>query len=152
MYTQFFFFISCRRIDSHLNIFTNIFANKFFLAIFLICVLGQVVIVQFGGAAFQVVALDAAHWGIALVIGAISLPIGVVIRLIPDSIFACLFRDPVTREKYMGGGSSVPAVYVAGNERLPWSSTERSNTMRSRSSKHNNDNHSFASGSIRSLE
>ncbi|KAI7891004.1 PMCA-type calcium-translocating P-type ATPase [Mucor mucedo] len=150
VFCQIFNEINCRRIDSHLNIFTNIFANKFFLAIFLICVLGQVVIVQFGGAAFQVVALDAAHWAIALVIGVISLPIGVVIRLIPDSIFACLFRDPVTREKYMGGGSTVPAVYVAGNERLPWNSNERSNTMRSRSSKH--DNHSFASGSIRSLE
>jgi Ca2+-transporting ATPase len=144
---------SCRRIDSHLNIFTNILANKFFIGIFLICVLGQVVIVQFGGAAFQVVALDAAHWAIALVIGVISLPIGVVIRLIPDNIFGFLFRDPVTREKYLGGsGNTVPAVYMAGNERLPWNSNERSNTMRSRSSKHNNDNHSFASGSIRSLE
>jgi Ca2+-transporting ATPase len=149
----FFSVYSCRRIDSHLNIFTNIFANKFFIGIFLICILGQVVIVQFGGAAFQVIALDGAHWAIAIVVGLLSLPIGVVIRLIPDDIFAFLFRDPVTREKYMGGNvNTVPSVYVAGNERLPWNPNERTNTMHSRTSKHNNDNRSFTSDSIHSLQ
>ncbi|CAO0801036.1 unnamed protein product [Mucor circinelloides] len=152
VFCQIFNEVNCRRIDSHINIFTNILANKFFIGIFFICVLGQVVIVQFGGAAFQVVALDGPHWGIAIVIGFLSLPIGVVIRLIPDDIFGFLFFNPATREKYLGGSeNSVPSVYVAGNERVPWNSNERSNTMHSRSSKHN-DNHSFASGSIRSLE
>ncbi|CAO3613454.1 unnamed protein product [Mucor fragilis] len=152
VFCQIFNEVNCRRIDSHINIFTNIFANKFFIGIFFICVLGQVVIVQFGGAAFQVVALDGPHWGIAIVIGFLSLPIGVVIRLIPDDIFGFLFFNSATREKYLGGNeNSVPSVYVAGNERMPWNSNERSNTMHSRSSKHN-DNHSFASGSIRSIE
>ncbi|OAD02217.1 hypothetical protein MUCCIDRAFT_126632, partial [Mucor lusitanicus CBS 277.49] len=86
VFCQIFNEVNCRRIDSHINIFTNILANKFFIGIFFICVLGQVVIVQFGGAAFQVVALDGPHWGIAIVIGFLSLPIGVVIRLIPDDI------------------------------------------------------------------
>jgi Ca2+-transporting ATPase len=142
---------SCRRIDSHLNIFTNIFANKFFIGIFFICVLGQVVIVQFGGAAFQVVAIDGPHWAIAILIGFLSLPIGVVIRLIPDNIFGFLFFSSAAREKYLGGHqNAVPSVYVAGNERLPWNPNERTNTMHSRTSKHN-DNHSFASGSVRSI-
>ncbi|KAI9359073.1 PMCA-type calcium-translocating P-type ATPase [Pilaira anomala] len=149
VFCQIFNEINCRRIDSHLNIFSNIFANKFFIVIFFLCVLGQVVIVQFGGAAFQVVPLDAAHWGIAIVIGFFSLPIGVVIRLIPDHIFGFLFRNPATREKYMGEQASTPAVYMAGNERLPWNSVERSNTIRS---KHNGDNHSFASGSVRTFQ
>jgi Ca2+-transporting ATPase len=143
---------SCRKIDSNLNIFSNIFANKFFIGIFFICVLGQVVIVQFGGAAFQVVSIDGAHWAVAIIIGFLSLPIGVVIRLIPDNVFGFLFFNPATRERYLGGHqNAVPSVYVAGNERMPWNSNERTNTMHSRSSKHN-DNHSFASGSIRSLE
>ncbi|KAK4520697.1 Ras- protein RABG3f [Mucor velutinosus] len=152
VFCQIFNEVNCRRIDSHINVFTNILANKFFIGIFFICVLGQVVIVQFGGAAFQVVALDGPHWGIAIVIGFLSLPIGVVIRLIPDDIFGFLFFNPATREKYLGGNENcVPSVYVAGNERVPWNSNERSNTMHSRSSKHNGA-HSFASGSIRSLE
>ncbi|KAI8079650.1 PMCA-type calcium-translocating P-type ATPase [Gilbertella persicaria] len=148
VFCQIFNEVNCRRIDSHLNIFSNILANKFFIAIFFICVLGQVVIVQFGGAAFQVVPLDGAHWGIAIVIGFLSLPIGVVIRLIPDNIFGFLFFSSSAREKYLGGNeSAIPSVYVAGNERMPWNSNERSNTMHSR-----NDHRSFASESIHSLE
>lgn len=97
-----FFFISCRRIDSKLNIFSNILANKFFIAIFIICGLGQVLIVQFGGAAFQVIGLDGAHWAIAIVVGLLSLPIGVIIRMIPDNVFGFLFPNSETRKKYLG--------------------------------------------------
>lgn len=108
-------------------------------------------IVQFGGPAFQVVPLDAKHWAVALVIGFLSLPIGVVIRLIPDNTFSFLFFNQATRERYLGGNeSAVPSVYVAGNERLPWNPNVRSNTMHSRSSKRN---HSFDdSSSMRSIE
>lgn len=93
------------------------------------------------------------QWGIALVVGFLSLPIGVVIRLIPDDIFGFLFFSSSAREKYLGGGNSsmVPSVYMAGADRMPWNPTERSNTMRSRTSKHN-DASSLASGSIRSFK
>ncbi|KAI8361695.1 PMCA-type calcium-translocating P-type ATPase [Blakeslea trispora] len=152
VFCQIFNEINCRRIDSRINIFTNILANKFFIAIFFICAIGQVLIVQFGGPAFQVVPLDATQWAIAVLIGFISLPIGVVIRLIPDDIFGFLFFSAAAREKYLGGNqSTVPSVYVAGNERMSWNPNERTNTMHSRSSKHNNDFRSHASGSIRSL-
>ncbi|KAG1456396.1 hypothetical protein G6F56_006840 [Rhizopus delemar] len=121
VFCQIFNEINCRRIDSKLNIFSNMFANKFFIVIFFICVLGQALIVQFGGAAFQVVGLDGAHWGIAIVVGFMSLPIGAVIRLIPDEIFSCLFLNLVTREKYFGGTqAAATSVYVTGNERLQW--------------------------------
>ncbi|KAI8982515.1 PMCA-type calcium-translocating P-type ATPase [Pilobolus umbonatus] len=149
VFCQIFNEINCRRIDSSLNVFSNIFANKFFIFIFIICGVGQVAIVQFGGAAFQVVALDYKHWAIAIIVGLFSLPIGCVIRLIPDDIFAFLFRDPVVRERYLGGNeNSVPSVYVAGNERLAWNGNERSNTVQSRSSKFN-DNSSYISDSGR---
>ncbi|KAI8991524.1 PMCA-type calcium-translocating P-type ATPase [Mycotypha africana] len=150
VFCQIFNEINCRKIDNNLNIFSNILANKFFLVIFFICVVGQVVIVQFAGPAFQVVPLNGVQWSIAIVIGLLSLPIGVIIRLIPDSAFGFLFFNPATRDKYLGGSqNAVPSVYVAGNERLPYNS--RSNTMRSRTSKHN-DNHSFTSGSVHSFD
>lgn len=67
------------------------------------------------------IALDGIHWAIAIVVGLLSIPIGVVIRLIPDHLFGFLFRDPVTREKHIGGNQvTTPSVYVAGNERLQW--------------------------------
>ncbi|KAI8887494.1 PMCA-type calcium-translocating P-type ATPase [Backusella circina FSU 941] len=145
VFCQIFNEINCRRIDSNLNIFTNIWANKFFIVIFIICILGQAVIVSFGGAAFQVVQLDGIHWAISIIIGLVSLPVGVVVRLIPDDIFGFLFRNPATREKYLGGNTNVvPSVYVAGNERMPWNPAERTNTLRSRASKHD-DTHSLAS-------
>ncbi|KAG0164691.1 hypothetical protein DFQ28_009899 [Apophysomyces sp. BC1034] len=121
VFCQIFNEINCRRIDSSLNVFTNILANKFFLGIFVVCVAGQALIVNFGGTAFQVTRIDGPHWAIAIVVGLLSLPIGVVVRLIPDDIFGFLFRDPATRERYLGGHPHVPSIYMAGNERMPWS-------------------------------
>ncbi|KAI9262706.1 PMCA-type calcium-translocating P-type ATPase [Sporodiniella umbellata] len=102
VFCQVFNEVNCRRIDSRLNIFANILANKFFIAIFILCAVGQVLIVQFGGSAFQVVALDGPHWAIAIVVGLLSLPIGVIIRMIPDNFFAFLFYNSETRLKYLG--------------------------------------------------
>lgn len=114
---------SCRRIDSKLNIFHNIMANKFFLAIMAICVAGQALIVNFGGAAFQVTPIDGLHWAISIVVGLLSIPIGVVIRLIPDNVFAFLLFKSSTRERYLGRPhpQAVPSMYMAGNERMSWS-------------------------------
>lgn len=67
------------------------------------------------------VGLDGLHWGIAIVIGFMSLPIGAVIRLIPDEIFGFVFLNPATRERYLGGNQTrATSVYVTGNERLHW--------------------------------
>jgi hypothetical protein len=46
-------------------------------------IVGQVLIVQFGGPAFQVQAIDIISWLICVGLGFLSLPVGVVIRLIP---------------------------------------------------------------------
>ncbi|KAG0178616.1 hypothetical protein DFQ29_003219 [Apophysomyces sp. BC1021] len=124
VFCQIFNEINCRRIDSKLNVFHNITKNKFFIFIFALCILGQVIIVNFGGVAFQVTQVGGPEWAIAIVVGLLSLPIGVVVRLIPDGIFAFLFRDPATRQRYLGGayaGPMTPAVYMAGNERVAWS-------------------------------
>lgn len=51
---------------------------------------GQILIVEVGGAAFQVTRLGGRDWGITLVIGALSLPIGALVRLTPTAQFARL--------------------------------------------------------------
>lgn len=56
------------------------------MMIFTISVCGQIIIVERGGAAFQTVPLDQHLWTISVVIGLISIPIGVVIRMIPDEL------------------------------------------------------------------
>ena len=73
-----------RRLDNKFNIFEGVHRNTFFIAIQFIIVAGQVMIVFVGGAAFSVVRQHAAAWGIALVLGFVSIPLAVLIRLIPD--------------------------------------------------------------------
>ncbi|RCH85954.1 hypothetical protein CU097_006847, partial [Rhizopus azygosporus] len=124
VFCQIFNEINCRRIDSHLNIFHNILSNKFFLFIFFLCVGLQSIIVNFGGAAFQVVRIDGISWAISICVGLISIPIGVVIRLIPDELFSFVFFfNPKARQRYLGKNEHLvsPTVYVAGNERITWS-------------------------------
>ena len=54
---------------------------------------GQIMIIFVGGKAFSVVRLNGTQWAISIVIGLISLPIGILIRLIPDEFIArCLPR------------------------------------------------------------
>jgi Ca2+-transporting ATPase len=126
VFCQIFNEINCRRIDSHLNIFHNIFANKFFIFIFVLCIALQAIIVNVGGAAFQVTPINGIDWAISIIIGLLSIPIGVVIRLIPDELFSFIFFFyPATRQRYLGGnneGAVAPTVYMAGNERIAWNS------------------------------
>ncbi|KAG1173731.1 hypothetical protein G6F70_005617 [Rhizopus microsporus] len=54
-------------------------------------VCGQVIIVERGGAAFQTVPLSISHWLLSVCIGLCSIPIGVILRLIPDKLFYSIF-------------------------------------------------------------
>lgn len=69
-----------------MNIFKGVFQNKFFLLIFTISVVGQIIIVNYGGTAFQTVGLSKNLWIMCVLIGLASIPIGAVIRLIPDTL------------------------------------------------------------------
>jgi P-type Ca2+ transporter type 2C len=80
-------FHSSRRIDSKFNIFEGIFRNWFFIAISLIMIGGQILIAFIGGRAFSVTRLNGAQWAYSLVLGALSIPVGVIVRLIPDKFF-----------------------------------------------------------------
>ncbi|CAO3686790.1 unnamed protein product [Umbelopsis ramanniana] len=127
VFCQIFNEINCRRIDNRLNIFTGLHKNFFFIAIFLICVVGQVIIVQWGGQAFQTTPLDGIHWAISIVVGVLSIPIGAVIRMIPDRIFSIFIINENTRIQYLEpdkllSSNRTPSVYVAGGERFAWNS------------------------------
>ncbi|CEN62346.1 Putative P-type calcium ATPase [Aspergillus calidoustus] len=73
-----------RRLDSGLNIFEGIFRNRWFIGIQFIIVGGQILIIFVGGHAFSVTDLTGAQWAVCLILGVISLPVAVIIRLIPD--------------------------------------------------------------------
>lgn len=76
--------VNCRRIDDKLNVFSDIWRNWLFVAIILLTITAQILIINFGGAAFSVTSLNGAQWGVSLVLGLLSLPLGALIRLIPN--------------------------------------------------------------------
>ena len=73
-----------RRLDNNFNIFEGVTRNYFFIGIQFIIVAGQIMIIFVGGAAFSVARQRAPAWGIALLLGFLSIPVAVLIRLVPD--------------------------------------------------------------------
>jgi Ca2+-transporting ATPase len=86
VFMQIFKLVNSRRIDNKLNIFEGLHRNHLFMLMMSIMIVGQVIIIFFGGDAFVVVRLNGIQWAISVVIGFCSIPIGVLIRLFPDSI------------------------------------------------------------------
>jgi Ca2+-transporting ATPase len=56
-------------------------------------------IIFVGGKAFNVVPLNGAQWAYSIVLGFLSIPIGAVIRLIPDEIVAALVPERLRNRK-----------------------------------------------------
>lgn len=77
---------SNRRLDNKFNIFEGVTRNWFFMGINCVMVGGQVMIIFVGGKAFNVTRLNGAQWAYSIVLGALSIPVGAVIRLIPDEL------------------------------------------------------------------
>lgn len=96
VWMQIFNALNNRRLDNRFNIFEGIFKNWFFIGIFFIMIGGQTIIIFVGGwSAFQSVRQNGYQWGVALVLGALSLPIGIVVRLVPDEFATKLVPRPI---------------------------------------------------------
>ncbi|KAK4052003.1 plasma membrane calcium [Microbotryomycetes sp. JL221] len=87
VFCQIFNMWNARRLDRGLNIFRGVQKNPYFIVIFLIMVGGQALIVNFGGAAFQVTRIGGRDWAISVILGLISIPVAVLIRLLPPGPF-----------------------------------------------------------------
>ncbi|CAO3610583.1 unnamed protein product [Cunninghamella blakesleeana] len=85
VFLQIFNELNCRRIDAHtFNVFSNIQHHSLFIIVQVVVVLGQFLIVTYGGIAFKTVPLSGEQWLITVLLGSLSLPVGTIIRLIPD--------------------------------------------------------------------
>ncbi|KAG2345938.1 calcium ATPase, partial [Suillus weaverae] len=91
VFAQIFNSVNSRRLDWKLNIFEGMLNNWYFMAITLIKIAVQVVVVFIGGTAFQVTHIAGREWGISLALGFISIPLGALIRLLPNRPFERLF-------------------------------------------------------------
>ncbi|KAF2703216.1 calcium-translocating P-type ATPase [Pleomassaria siparia CBS 279.74] len=86
VWMQIFNAINNRRLDNRFNIFEGILHNWFFIGIFLIMMGGQTLIIFVGGVAFQVEHINGIQWAISILLGFLSLFVGVIVRLIPDEL------------------------------------------------------------------
>ncbi|OTB03628.1 hypothetical protein M426DRAFT_173820 [Hypoxylon sp. CI-4A] len=105
-----------RRLDNHFNIFEGIFQNWYFLAINIAVSGAQVLIIFVGGRAFNILGphppQTPAQWACAIVLGVISIPIGMAIRLIPDELLRkCI---PASLKKKRG----IPGLTISDEERF----------------------------------
>ena len=92
VFMQIFKLINSRRIDNKLNILEGITKNNLFFLMMAIISGGQVLIIFVGGDAFKITRLNGPQWAISIVIGLMSIPVGLLIRLVPDSFCIAIFR------------------------------------------------------------
>ncbi|KAI8710463.1 Calcium-transporting ATPase [Fusarium sp. LHS14.1] len=102
-----------RRLDNKFNIFEGLTKNLFFISISFIMCGGQVLIIFVGGPAFQVAddGQSGTLWAIAVVLGFISIPFGILIRLIPDQVMLALIPQFLKNR-----ASKVPGLAVSDEE------------------------------------
>ncbi|KAH9945065.1 calcium-translocating P-type ATPase [Epithele typhae] len=84
VFAQIFNSINSRRLDNKLNIFAGITKNYYFMGITLLEIAVQILIVFVGGAAFQVTRIGGREWGISIALGFVSIPLGALIRCLPN--------------------------------------------------------------------
>ncbi|KAF5023726.1 hypothetical protein F66182_4200 [Fusarium sp. NRRL 66182] len=92
VWMQFFNQHNCRRVDNKLDIwYQGILRNPWFIGVQLITVAGQFIIVFKGGDAFDTAPITGAQWGWSMLFGIMSIPLGALIRQIPDRLVENLF-------------------------------------------------------------
>ncbi|KAK0742473.1 hypothetical protein B0T21DRAFT_361461 [Apiosordaria backusii] len=103
-----------RRLDNQFNIFEGLTKNWLFIGISAVMCGGQVLIVMVGGDAFRIAkeGQSPTMWATAIVLGLLSIPVGVIIRLIPDEIIVALVPSAFKRRS----NSKVPGVTVSDDE------------------------------------
>ncbi|KAH7166287.1 hypothetical protein EDB81DRAFT_282823 [Dactylonectria macrodidyma] len=91
VWMQFFNQHNCRRVDNKLDIYQGVWKNPWFIAVQLITVAGQFTIIFKGGEAFDTRSLTGAQWGWSILFGILTIPLGALIRQVPDSVVQGLF-------------------------------------------------------------
>lgn len=102
---------SNRRLDNEFNILEGITKNPIFLAISVLMCGFQVLIVFVGDVAFKIAPKPEGTsdpqgptlWAVAIVLGFVSIPFGMVIRLIPDSLIRKFIPDYLKRRRDVPG-------------------------------------------------
>lgn len=105
VWCQLFNQVNSRSLTRKLNIFSNLHKNPWFLGILALEIGFQVLIMFVGGAAFSVTRLTGRDWAVSIVVGFVSWPLAVLIRLIPTQPI----EDFLIKNKIMSDPNALPA-------------------------------------------
>lgn len=93
VWMQFFNQHNCRRVDNKLDIwYQGVLRNPWFIGVQCLTLVGQFVIIFKGGEAFDTRPLSGAQWGWSMLFGALTIPLGALIRQVPDRYVVYLFE------------------------------------------------------------
>ncbi|KAG0672572.1 plasma membrane calcium [Maudiozyma exigua] len=105
VWLQFFTLIVSRKLDegdgirnwrdrvtkANLDFFQDLFRNYYFLLVMAFIGTCQVLIMFYGGAPFSIAPQTPAMWQTAILCGTLSLPVGIIVRIIPDEVALKIF-------------------------------------------------------------
>lgn len=91
VWMQYFKMFVARRLDNKLNMFEGIWKNWYYVGVSGVILGAQVLIMFVGGAAFSIERQTGSQWAIAILCGFGSIPVGILLRLIPDEVVVRYF-------------------------------------------------------------
>lgn len=97
VWMQYFKMFVARRLDNKYNMFEGIWKNWYYVAISSIILGAQILIMFVGGAAFSIQRQTGAQWGTAIICGFGSIPVGLLLRTIPDEWVIRMFPTRLYR-------------------------------------------------------
>ncbi|KAM7223988.1 plasma membrane calcium-transporting ATPase [Rhypophila decipiens] len=107
-----------RRLDNKFNIFEGLFKNWYFVCISTIMCAAQILIMFFGSTPFSLpsgtgpLKQTPAMWAYAIFLGFLSIPVGIIIRLVPDALLERLVPGFLKRRNR----SDLPGLTVSDDE------------------------------------
>lgn len=104
VWMQYFKMFVARRLDNKMNMFEGIWKNWYYVAVSSVILGAQVLIMFFGGAAFSIERQTGKQWAIAITLGFGSIPVGLLLRCIPDEFLVRYFPTRVYRFILRMGG------------------------------------------------
>lgn len=85
VWMQFFNQHNCRRVDNKVGIwYQGVLRNPWFIGVQCVTLAGQFVIIFKGGEAFDTKPLTGTQWGWSMLFGLLTIPLGALIRQVPD--------------------------------------------------------------------
>ncbi|KAJ2959856.1 hypothetical protein NQ176_g11089 [Zarea fungicola] len=85
VWMQFFNQHNCRRVDNKLDIwYQGVLRNPWFIGVQCLTLAGQFIIIFKGGEAFDTKPLTGTQWGWSMLFGILTIPLGALIRQVPD--------------------------------------------------------------------